>query len=143
MGYDISVCARSHRAQRLGTPESVFAVQEQKTGLRLALEDLCLDVPLPASRVCRNIALKLLLNAHSTLLAGRLGRFEGNWMTWVKPGNLKLIDRAIRYIRHILISRGEKDPGYEAVCHALFEAKASLQSDESIVLKTVATIHPD
>ena len=80
--------------------------------------------------------MKVLLNVHSTLLAGLLGRYEGNWMTWVKPSNLKLIDRAIRYIRQILQARGYPDPGYEAVCYALFEMRASLQLNESIVLKT-------
>ena len=58
-------------------------------------------------------------------------------MTWVKPSNLKLIDRAIRYVRQILVARGERDPGYESVCYSLFELRASLELNESIVLKTV------
>ncbi len=40
------------------------------------------------------IALKLLLNAHSTAIMARLGRVTGNTMTGVNPGNLKLIGRA-------------------------------------------------
>lgn len=40
------------------------------------------------------IALKMLLNAHSTAIMAKLGRVVGNTMTAVQPGNLKLIGRA-------------------------------------------------
>lgn len=40
------------------------------------------------------IALKMLLNAHSTGIMAKLGRVVGNTMTAVQPGNLKLIGRA-------------------------------------------------
>jgi len=42
----------------------------------------------------RALALKMLLNAHSTAVMARLGRTVGNTMTAVQPGNLKLIGRA-------------------------------------------------
>lgn len=42
----------------------------------------------------REIALKLILNAHSTAIMAKLGRVLGNTMTNVHPGNLKLIGRA-------------------------------------------------
>lgn len=45
----------------------------------------------------RHLYLKCCLNLHSTLVMGRLGRFESNLMTWVKPSNFKLVDRAARY----------------------------------------------
>ena len=41
---------------------------------------------------------KMLLNALSTCTMVRLGRVIGNYMIWVVPSNLKLIDRATRYI---------------------------------------------
>jgi hypothetical protein len=40
------------------------------------------------------VALKILLNAHSTAVMTRLGRVVGNTMTNVSPSNLKLIGRA-------------------------------------------------
>lgn len=52
------------------------------------------------------VALKLALNAHSTLVAGRIGRFESNVMTFVAPSNCKLIDRAVRYVQYLLRQRG-------------------------------------
>ncbi len=42
----------------------------------------------------QTIALKMLLNAHSTGVMARLGRVVGNTMTSVQPGNLKLVGRA-------------------------------------------------
>jgi hypothetical protein len=42
----------------------------------------------------RHVALKMLLNAHSTGIMAVLGRVIGNTMTYVSPSNLKLIGRA-------------------------------------------------
>jgi hypothetical protein len=46
----------------------------------------------------RQIALKVLLNAHSTAVMARLGRVIGNTMTNVSPSNLKLIGRGTSLI---------------------------------------------
>ena len=46
-----------------------------------------------------NIALKIMLNAHSTAVMARLGRVVGNAMTSVSPSNLKLIGRATYLIQ--------------------------------------------
>ena len=47
------------------------------------------------------VGLKILLNALSTCTMVRLGRVMGNYMIWVVPSNLKLIDRATRYIQKL------------------------------------------
>lgn len=47
----------------------------------------------------QQLALKLLLNAHSTAVMARLGKVIGNTMTSVSPGNLKLIGRATYLIQ--------------------------------------------
>ncbi len=47
------------------------------------------------------VGLKILLNAISTCTMVRLGRVMGNYMIWVVPSNLKLIDRATRYIKSL------------------------------------------
>ena len=44
------------------------------------------------------VAVKLVMNTLSTCTMVRLGRVMGNFMIWVVPSNLKLIDRATRYI---------------------------------------------
>jgi len=58
---------------------------------------------------------KLLLNALSTCTMVRLGRVMGNYMIWVVPSNLKLIDRSTRYIQRLT------NLGYEEANHLLFE----------------------
>jgi len=62
-------------------------------------------LPVPESGLLLNgvlrVGLKLLLNAHSTCTMVLLGRVMGNTMIWVVPSNLKLIDRATRYISHL------------------------------------------
>jgi N-acetylmuramic acid 6-phosphate etherase len=47
----------------------------------------------------RHIALKILLNAHSTAVMAKLGKVIGNTMTNVSPSNLKLIGRATYLIQ--------------------------------------------
>ena len=47
------------------------------------------------------VGVKLLLNALSTCTMVRLGRVMGNTMIWVVASNLKLIDRATRYIERL------------------------------------------
>ena len=45
--------------------------------------------------------LKMILNTYSTLIMARMGKVLSNIMTWVRPSNNKLIDRAIRYIIYL------------------------------------------
>jgi N-acetylmuramic acid 6-phosphate etherase len=47
------------------------------------------------------VTLKTLLNTLSTCTMVRLGRVMGNYMIWVVPSNLKLIDRSTRYIQRL------------------------------------------
>jgi len=61
------------------------------------------------------VAVKLVMNALSTCTMVRLGRVMGNTMVWVVPSNLKLIDRATRYIARLT------GLAYEAANGLLFE----------------------
>jgi N-acetylmuramic acid 6-phosphate etherase len=74
---------------------------------------------------------------HSTLVMGRLGRFEGNLMTWVYPSNGKLIDRAARYTEILLRARGFSQFTYDEIIRAQFACKADLSPNVSIVHKTI------
>lgn len=83
-----------------------------------------------------HLVLKMLLNAHSTLVMGRLNRFESNVMTWVKPSNNKLIDRSIRYIQHLLAQDGISDFSYADICHQLFIEAENMAADQAVVVLT-------
>jgi N-acetylmuramic acid 6-phosphate etherase len=66
------------------------------------LYDLAVEIALPPFpdpiHLRAHIAIKMLLNAHSTAVMAKLGRVIGNTMTTVNPGNLKLIGRATSLI---------------------------------------------
>ncbi len=72
----------------------------------------------------RQIALKMLLNAHSTGLMAKLGRVIGNTMTSVNPSNLKLIGRATYLVKsHVndIISKWSRTQKYGSVDPVSFE----------------------
>ena len=99
------------------------------------------DLPLDdAPPLFQHLLLKQLLNIHSTLVMGRLGRYEGNLMTWVTPTNRKLIDRATRYVRHLLVDAGRLGATYEKVVHRLFAEMQTTPPGESVVLRTFRSL---
>ncbi len=142
LGFDISGGSVAARTKRLGSSPAMFEICGEKN-LSLQLGDSVAYFDMPRCALLRNLCLKMLLNAHSTLVMGRLGRYEGNLMTWVKPSNNKLIDRAIRYVRELYRRKHGTEPDYADVCRALFIAREDLRLDEPIVLKTLALLSKD
>ncbi len=61
------------------------------------------------------VGAKMLLNALSTCTMVLLGRVMGNYMVYVVPSNLKLIDRATRYVQQLAGLH------YQDACYLLFE----------------------
>lgn len=53
-----------------------------------------------------HLNLKMALNILSTLMMGRRGFYLDNIMSWVKPSNNKLVDRATRYVQTLALRRG-------------------------------------
>lgn len=125
---------RSKKTQR--TPHHIFEIKDTPRGFALRYRghnwSIC-DSGLEFFEL--NLLLKLILNIHSTLVMGRLNRFESNLMTYVKPTNFKLIDRTIRYVQRLAELRGATKPSYEAVARKLFAVKDQLSNDEAIVLR--------
>ena len=67
--------------------------------------DVVISAPVPPSSFLLDgvtrVVVKLVMNALSTCTMVRLGSVMGNYMVWVVPSNLKLIDRATRYISQL------------------------------------------
>ena len=63
-----------------------------------------------------HVAVKMVMNAVSSLTMTLMGRVLGNCMTWVSPANKKLIDRASRYVARL------SDRPYGEACDAVFYA---------------------
>ncbi len=74
------------------------------------------DLPASPLRLWDRLAVKLVLNLMSTATMARMGRVEGNYMSWVETSNKKLVDRATR----LIVQLAAVD--YEKACYALHEA---------------------
>jgi len=122
----------------------IISVEIENHSLRLALDGLTVRFPLPPGGLLfAHLYLKLLLNAHSTALMARLGRCRGNLMTYVRPSNLKLIDRAARYARHLWKQETGRDISYETTIRALFKIRPTLAPDQPAVLKILDKLRFD
>lgn len=80
----------------------------------------------------RQIYLKMVMNTMSTLIMGRLNRYQSNLMTWVRPSNNKLIDRAVRFADILLKQKG-KSISYADLVRTCIELKHTLPRDLSLV----------
>lgn len=136
-GFDFSREALAGRDLRLqGKKQNKFEIfcDQQEIQMNFCGVDTSFSLKTQSS-LFRHTALKLLLNTHSTLLMGILGRYRSNVMTWVKPTNAKLIDRSARYIQALLLEMNiEHD--YLDIVNKIFDCK-SVPSDEPIVMQVV------
>ena len=141
LGFDFSAGVLERR-QSVGKPsvQHIFKIELSGNSIGFILEEnsYFLDVPFK-DPLCHHLILKMILNTHSTLIMGRLGRYQGNVMTYVKASNNKLIDRSIRYVDLILRSRGISVT-YSEICYALYDVLESMPLNQSVVLNTVDRI---
>lgn len=63
---------------------------------------------------------------------GRLDRYFSNIMTYVKPTNYKLIDRASRYVMIL-----KPEFSYEQSVRMLYKIKPHLGAEEPVVLRII------
>lgn len=138
LGYDISGdCLRRREVSTQGAPHDLFSIGKEEDALCLRLGPLEARVLLEGRPVLfEHLLLKVLLNAHSTALMGRLGRYEGNLMTYVRPSNHKLIDRAARYAG-ALLRRDGMAFSYEEIVLAVFHEAEVMGPDEPVVLRVL------
>lgn len=141
LGFDFSAKVLPRRTNE-GKPgiQHIFAIGKDNHGIKFNLENNRHLLSTPFSDLlCDHLVLKMILNIHSTLIMGRLGRYEGNVMTYVRASNNKLIDRAIRYI-DLILKNNNINASYSEICHALYEMLEKTPSDQSIVLATAGEI---
>lgn len=138
--FDFGRAARNFRRAILADVDHhEFRIDARGDRLSLSFRGLDEEFALPGGDLFNHLTLKMILNAHSTLVFGRLGRYQGNLMTWLYPSNGKLVDRAARYTQ-ILLAREGREHGYDEIVRAQFAAKADLNPNESIVGKTISRL---
>lgn len=141
LGFDFSSMTYERR-KRAGKniDQHLFTIQYLNEGINFNLDGISYFLHVPFDNpLFVHLTLKMILNTHSTLIMGILGRYEGNVMTYVKASNNKLIDRSIRYI-DLIISKRNISLSYSEICYILFDMIERVSPDESIVLKTVSEI---
>lgn len=134
LGFDISKAGLEERSKKI--PVSLFSIKQLGDKVLFELETNKTYFEWGSDQLFIHLMVKMLLNAHSTLIMGLLGRYEGNVMTWVRPSNNKLIDRAARYIIQLLKEKG-KNPGYEEVVLRIFEEIETLKANDPVVIRVV------
>lgn len=134
LGFDISRAIYDYRARRVGREKlHTFRIDRDGAEQVWELEELEWRLDTGGLDLLDEFTvLKILLNTHSTLLMGRLGRYESNIMLYVRPSNYKLIDRTARYVLHLLRRDGADAP-YDEVVYEVFRQLESRREDESVV----------
>ena len=127
--------ARDHGADLVFVHVSPTPATKLEPATDDLLVALTLHTPSDPLAVRQHVALKILLNAHSTACMATLGRLVGNTMTNVSPSNLKLIGRATHLIQShcndLLQETGWSPAVPFAVCNAvLFDAMKWARDEE-------------
>ncbi len=136
-GFDFSEGVETRRLQFVkNKPQHRYELRCGPQHISLKLQNHEVRFPKAPSLLLEHLFMKLILNLTSTLVMGRVGRYEGNVMLWVKSSNNKLIDRSLRYLKGLLDAEGLTPPSYEELTFELFEVLETLHPDEPAVLKT-------
>lgn len=136
-GFDFGQGGADYRRQAIPGAHEDFTIL--KSGQEIVWSFKGLEARFPSDldhELFDHLLLKQLLNIHSTLIMGRLNRYQMNFMTWVVPTNGKLVDRASRYVSWLLEDSGMGSVNYEDIVRELFVQQEKLQPQESVVLKT-------
>lgn len=139
LGFNFSAQLMDKRSSYLKSTHSFFKIylDSEEKKLSFELNDLTSEIDVSdLNFLSTHIFLKIALNNLSTLIMGRLNRYESNLMTWVRASNNKLVDRAVRYA-DILLKRQGVNVAYENLVKSCFQLKDTLPRDESLVLALV------
>jgi N-acetylmuramic acid 6-phosphate etherase len=139
MGFDFSQQLTVSRPQYLSAAHSNFKIyfDDKKNALNFSLKENSHQLDLgQLNFLSAHLVLKIVLNNLSTLVMGRMDRYESNLMTWVRASNNKLVDRAVRYVDTLLRLKGI-EVSYDELVMACFRLKDQIPRDQSLVLTMV------
>ena len=142
LGFDFSLDGLEKRKVKVSPAECfIFDIKRNQSNLTFGLQDENHSIYLERLTILhQHLLLKMILNILSTLIMGKLGRYESNLMTYVTPSNNKLIDRAARYVSILLKRESVTNVTYEEIIYALFEEMEKGIGTRSLVLDTVKRI---
>lgn len=133
--FDFSQKAIDKRQSRIKGQQFAFEISHEKRAITLSFKNQKASIPVSTDRsLFLHTLLKLILNTHSTLMMGLMGRYQSNIMTWVTATNAKLIDRSARYIQTLLEESGQSRD-YLEVVNRIYDCQPQLSAGECIVIK--------
>ena len=143
--FDFSRHVVSARAKRLAPHfQSRLEVERSRDLTSLRFSGRQLDSSLVTSLIkdtlAEQILIKLLLNTLSLMVMGKLKRYEGNVMTWVRASNGKLIDRTLRYLEFLMQKRGLKALPREDLIRLVFSARETAGANEAVILTVLENL---
>lgn len=130
--FDISEKSISRRSS-YSKGHSTFIIDMNDKAVSMKLNDAYADFKHEGDLLITHLKLKVLLNTLSTLVMKELGRIESNVMSYVRPSNLKLIDRATRYV----VELSKDNLTYEQALKRVIDNMKDLNPDESVVVKSL------
>jgi N-acetylmuramic acid 6-phosphate etherase len=137
--------ARAHRIQP--KPQHNIRIESHPGTSHLVMSTESLTATLESSLlqdpIGSQLLVKIVLNTLSLVVMGRMGRYEGNVMTWVRSSNGKLVDRTLRYLDRLIEQRGLPHPGRPSLVKMVFDTQASIGSDEAVILKVLERIRSE
>ncbi|MBC7540790.1 MAG: hypothetical protein H7281_18360 [Bacteriovorax sp.] len=139
MGFDFSNQLTLSRPKYLSAAHSNFTIMfdDKKNAINFSLKENTHQLLLgKLNFLSTHLILKIVLNNLSTLVMGRMDRYESNLMTWVRASNNKLVDRAVRYVDTLLRQKGVV-VSYDDLVKACFRLKDQIPRDQSLVLTMV------
>lgn len=112
LGYDLTETIVSKRKHYMPNAKpNQIKIQVGNKNLQIQFENQAVMIPIQIDNLpvvlhslYKQLVLKMVLNSHSTLVAGRMGCYTGNLMTSVRPSNEKLINRAIALTTQVLLA---------------------------------------
>lgn len=134
LGFDVSKQGLKNRSLHIPTEKFSISYDGGKVLFKCMQEEAVFEWG--EEPLFNHLMVKMLLNAHSTLIMGLLDRYQGNVMTWVRPSNNKLIDRAARYVQQLLKLQ-DLEASYEEVVQKIFEEVEKAHENEPVVLRVL------
>lgn len=103
-GFDFSSTNAEVRAARTGVEHQILSIEHRDNAFSFCFGSdnaTAISIRLPTvglNDFTRQVYLKMILNIHSTLVMGRLGRYRSNRMTNLSTSNAKLFARNVRLV---------------------------------------------
>jgi N-acetylmuramic acid 6-phosphate etherase len=141
--FDFGRNARTNRERRVApVSQSILKVSRDQNGIWFQAEGLNarLETALVQDPLCEQLLIKILLNTLSLMVMGRIGRYEGNVMTWVRASNGKLIDRTLRYVEFLIEKRKLPKQERGSLIEKIFRLRENAGPNEAVILKLLSEL---